>query len=68
MNSTTIKTTTALSTINEKFDSVLLLHQKNAVLRSLDGQVYDFDFSVDDDSFALGYCAITFKNENFILG
>ena len=67
-STTTSKTTTALSTINEKFDSVLLLHQKNAVLRSLDGQVYDFDYSVDDDSFALGYCAITFKNENFILG
>ena len=66
--STTIKTTTALSTINEKFDSVLLLNGKNAVLRSLDGQIYDFDYSVDDDSYARGHCSITFKNENFILG
>ena len=66
--STTIKTTTALSTINEKFDSVLLLNDKSAVLRSLDGQVYDFDYSVDDDSYAWGHCSITFKNENFILG
>ena len=53
---------------DERFDSVLLLHQQTAVLRSLEGEVLDFDYSVDDDSWAEGYCSITFKNEHFILG
>ena len=53
---------------NSLFDSVLLLDQKSAVLRSLSGQVFDFGYSVDDDAQANGYCSFTFKNENFVIG
>ena len=54
--------------LDRTFDSVLLLNEQTAVLRSLEGDVFDFDYSVDDASYAYGHCSIVFNNENFILG
>ena len=63
-----IKLTSDNIDANSDGKSVLLLHQQTAVLRSLEGEVLNFEYSVDDDSYANGYCSIVFNNENFILG
>ena len=50
------------------FDSILILHEKNALLIDFDGKTLDMGWQTDNDVSATGYCSTLFENNYYIFG